>query len=64
MNIESQKDFFAGLMFMSLGVAFAWGATFYSIGTGARMGPGYFPLMLGIFYDRAGRCDHLRCLGQ
>lgn len=48
MNIKSQKDFFSGLMFMAVGVAFAWGATNYSIGTGARMGPGYFPLMLGI----------------
>ena len=48
MNIKSQKDFFAGLMFMGVGTAFAWGATTYSIGTGARMGPGYFPLILGI----------------
>ena len=48
MNIKSQKDFFSGLMFMVVGVAFAWGASTYSIGTGARMGPGYFPLMLGI----------------
>ncbi len=48
MNIKSQKDFFSGLMFMSLGAAFAWGATKYSVGTGARMGPGYFPLMLGV----------------
>ena len=48
MNIKSQKDFFSGLLFMGVGVAFAWGATKYSIGTGARMGPGYFPLMLGI----------------
>lgn len=48
MNIKSQKDFFSGLMFTVVGVAFAWGATKYSIGTGARMGPGYFPLMLGI----------------
>jgi hypothetical protein len=48
MNIKSQKDFFSGLLFMAVGVAFAWGATKYSIGTGARMGPGYFPLMLGI----------------
>jgi hypothetical protein len=47
-NIKSQKDFFAGLMFMGVGVAFAWGATTYNIGTGARMGPGYFPLMLGV----------------
>ena len=48
MNIKSQKDFFAGLMFMGVGVAFAWGATSYSVGTGARMGPGYFPLLLGV----------------
>ena len=48
MRIKSQKDFFAGLLFLALGVAFAWGATTYNVGTGARMGPGYFPLMLGI----------------
>ncbi len=48
MNIKSQKDFFSGLMFMSTGVAFAWGATTYNVGSGARMGPGYFPLMLGV----------------
>jgi hypothetical protein len=47
-NIKSQKDFFSGLMFMGVGVAFAWGATTYNVGEGARMGPGYFPLMLGI----------------
>ena len=48
MKIKSQKDFFAGLMFLAVGVAFAWGATTYNIGSGARMGPGYFPLLLGI----------------
>jgi len=47
-NIKSQKDFFSGLMFLVVGAAFAWGATKYSIGTGARMGPGYFPLLLGV----------------
>ena len=48
MAIKSQKDFYSGLMFMGVGVAFAWGATTYNVGSGARMGPGYFPLMLGI----------------
>ena len=48
MVIKSQKDFFSGLLFIAVGVAFAWGATNYNIGTGARMGPGYFPLILGI----------------
>ncbi|MBI2772592.1 MAG: tripartite tricarboxylate transporter TctB family protein [Burkholderiales bacterium] len=48
MKIKSQKDFFSGVMFMIVGIAFAWGATTYNVGEGARMGPGYFPLMLGI----------------
>jgi hypothetical protein len=47
--IKSQKDFFSGLMFTLVGAAFAWGATSYNVGTGARMGPGYFPLLLGVF---------------
>ncbi|CAN5333775.1 tripartite tricarboxylate transporter TctB family protein [soil metagenome] len=54
MNIKSQKDFFSGLMFMGIGVAFAWGATTYSVGSGARMGPGYFPLYLGILMTILG----------
>ncbi len=48
MNMKSQRDFFTGLIYMGAGVAFAWGATAYNVGNAARMGPGYFPLMLGI----------------
>ncbi len=48
MRIKNEKDFYSGLMFLAVGVAFACGAFFnYTVGTGARMGPGYFPLMLG-----------------
>lgn len=54
MNIKSQKDFYSGLMFMGVGIAFAWGATTYKIGSGDRMGPGYFPLMLGILLALVG----------
>jgi Tripartite tricarboxylate transporter TctB family len=54
--IKSQKDFFSGLMFTLVGVGFAWGATNYNVGTGARMGPGYFPLLLGIFLAVLGAC--------
>lgn len=54
MKIKSQKDFFAGLMFMAVGIAFAWGSTSYTIGEAARMGPGYFPLMLGILLTILG----------
>lgn len=48
MLIKSQKDFFSGLMFTVVGAAFAYGATGYSVGSGGRMGPGYFPLLLGV----------------
>ncbi len=48
MLIKSQKDFFSGLMFTTVGAAFAIGATNYSVGSGGRMGPGYFPLLLGV----------------
>ena len=54
MKIKSQKDFFAGLMFTIVGAGFAWGAATYNVGTGARMGPGYFPLMLGILLSVIG----------
>ena len=54
MAIKSQKDFFSGLMFMAVGVAFAWGASTYNVGSGARMGPGYFPLMLGVLLALIG----------
>jgi hypothetical protein len=54
MRIKSQKDFWSGLLFLGVGIAFAWGATNYTIGEGARMGPGYFPLMLGILLSLIG----------
>lgn len=54
MKIRSNKDFASGLMFMGVGIAFAWGATTYNVGTGARMGPGYFPLLLGILLALIG----------
>lgn len=48
MKIKSQKDFWSGLMFIVVGLGFAWGALNYSFGTSARPGPGYFPFGLGI----------------
>jgi hypothetical protein len=47
-KIKSQRDFWSGLMFIVVGIGFAWGATFYSFGSSARPGPGYFPFGLGI----------------
>jgi len=47
-KIKSEKDFWSGLMFLAVGVGFAWGATSYSFGSAARPGPAYFPFGLGI----------------
>lgn len=47
MRTKNPKDFYTGLLFMLFGGAFTWGATHYSLGTAAKMGPGYFPLILG-----------------
>lgn len=52
--IKSEQDFYSGLMFAVVGLAFAIGATNYNIGTGARMGPGYFPLGLGVILTILG----------
>jgi hypothetical protein len=48
MKIKSQRDFWSGLMFVTVGVVFAVGATNYSMGSSARPGAGYFPLILSV----------------
>lgn len=45
--IRSQKDFLAGMMFVVFGVAVVYFGSRYVVGTAGRMGPGYFPRMLG-----------------
>ena len=48
MKIKAPKDFWAGLMFIAFGLAFMVGALkSYQMGTAVRMGPGYFPTVLG-----------------
>ena len=54
MKIKSQKDFWSGLMFIVVGVAFAWGSTYYNMGASARPGPGYFPFGLGVLMSILG----------
>lgn len=62
MKIKSQKDFFSGLMFTVVGGGFAVGATSYTVGNGARMGPGYFPLMLGVLLSLLGAAIMFKAL--
>src|SRR5690606_14120046 len=48
MQLRNKQDCWSGVMFVVLGAGFALGATNYSMGTAARMGPGYFPFWLGV----------------
>ena len=48
MKIKSPKDFWAGLMFVGVGGFFlVWALANYQMGTAVRMGPAYFPAVLG-----------------
>lgn len=60
MHIKSQKDFYAGLLFTLVGSAFGWGALDYQVGTSGRMGPGYFPMLLGVLLALLGGVMMLR----
>jgi hypothetical protein len=46
-KIRAQGDFWCGVFFLAVGVAFAVLAQEHRVGTAARMGPGYFPTLLG-----------------
>lgn len=54
MRIKSEKDFWSGVLFVTVGVGFAWGATAYHFGSSAQPGPGYFPLGLGLLMALLG----------
>ena len=48
MRIKSPRNFWAGLMFLGFGLFFAvWALANYQMGTAVRMGPAYFPTLLG-----------------
>lgn len=48
MKIKSPKDFWAGIMFIGTGLFFlVWAMMNYQMGTAVRMGPAYFPAVLG-----------------
>jgi putative tricarboxylic transport membrane protein len=48
MRIRSPKDFWSGLVFIAIAVAFMALAARYRLGTAEKMGPGFFPIMIGI----------------
>ena len=59
-RIGNPKDFYAGLLFMAIGLADLMIIRSYPLGTSSRMGPGYFPRILGILLVGLGALLSLR----
>ena len=59
-RITNPKDFWAGVLFVALGVGTIVIGSRYALGTAARMGPGYFPRILGILLIALGGIIALR----
>jgi hypothetical protein len=61
-RIRNPKDFWAGVLFILVGIAAIAIGSRYNLGTAARMGPGYFPRILGILLIVLGAILALRAL--
>ena len=59
--MEKPRDIVGGLVVMTIGAGFLMFGRELEMGTSFRMGPGYFPTILSIADDRAGRRH--RCAG-
>jgi hypothetical protein len=61
-SIRNPKDFWSGALFIAVGIATIALGSKYTLGTAARMGPGYFPRILGILMIALGAILALRAL--
>jgi hypothetical protein len=62
LHIRHPKDFYAGLIFIAIGALALLIGRDYSLGTTTRMGPGYFPALLGWLLTILGVTIALRSL--
>src|SRR5512136_1770244 len=47
MQVRNHHDLWSGVMFIAFGLLFVGLSAQYQLGTAAKMGPGYFPTILG-----------------
>jgi hypothetical protein len=59
-TVRNPKDFWSGLLFIAVGATAIVLGSKYNIGSAARMGPGYFPRVLGILLIVLGSILALR----
>lgn len=60
MPIRNPKDFWAGAIYLGMGVATVMIARDYPMGTAVRMGPAYFPTILGALLSLFGLAALIR----
>jgi hypothetical protein len=53
-RIRGLKSLLAGLVFIALSAIFAYSASTLTLGTAARMGSGYFPMMIALVLGALG----------
>ena len=61
-DFRHSKDFWSGVLFIAIGATAVALGSKYTIGTAARMGPGYFPRILGILLIALGAIVTVRAL--
>jgi hypothetical protein len=61
-KIQNSRDFYAGLVFVFFGILAAAGSRNFPLGTAARMGPGYFPYLVGWVLTLLGLAIGVRAL--
>ena len=61
-RIRDPKDFWSGVLFVAVGIGPVILGWKYTLGSAARMGPGYFPRLLGILLVVLGAILALRAL--
>jgi len=59
---RDKREFAAGLLFIGIGAFFAIGARNYTMGSAVRMGPAYFPMVLGLILIALGLIVFVRSL--
>lgn len=62
MHIHHKQDFWSGILFIAAGAFFIYFAQEHDMGTASRMGPAYFPTVLGGLLSALGALVALRGL--
>jgi hypothetical protein len=60
MRIRNPRDFWAGAIYLALAIVVIWVGRNYQQGSSARMGPGYFPVVLGSILALFGIASMIR----